>query len=200
MAVRSLSDLARQWSRPFLLPVARIFSRLGIGPNAVSLIGLAAYGATGVMIGLGYPFWAGVMLAISGPLDAVDGLVARENGMASRFGAFLDSTIDRYAEFFLFSGLMFRMTLDACGWEWQGPLLVLSAMSGSFLVSYARARAEALGFDCKVGLFTRFERIFMLAVGLIFDLIYPVLFVLAVFTHITAIHRIIHVYRQKDTG
>lgn len=199
MATWSFSDWARGWSRPFLLPVARLFLRMGIGPNAISLIGLAAYGVIGVMIALGSPFWAGVMLAIFGPLDAVDGLVARENGMVSRFGAFLDSTIDRYAEFFLFAGLMVHMSSGQDGWEWCAPLLVLSAMSGSLLVSYARARAEALGFACKVGILTRFERLLILAVGLIFDLIYPALLILVVFTHITAIHRIIHVYRQKDT-
>ncbi|MGQ9499355.1 MAG: CDP-alcohol phosphatidyltransferase family protein [Dissulfurimicrobium sp.] len=197
--MRSFSDWARDWSRPLLLPVARFFLRMGIGPNAISLLGLAVYVAIGAMIGAGYLSLAGFMLAVFGPLDAIDGLAARENGMASRLGAFLDSTIDRYAEFFLFLGLMFNMSLDVGGWEWQqGPLLVLSAMSGSFLVSYARARAEALGFECKVGLLTRFERLFILAVGLIFDLVHPALMILAIFTHITAIHRIVHVYRQKD--
>jgi CDP-diacylglycerol--glycerol-3-phosphate 3-phosphatidyltransferase len=171
---------------------------MGIGPNAISLIGLVAYVVIGVVIGAGHLSLAGLMLAVFGPLDAVDGLAARESGMVSRFGAFLDSTIDRYAEFFLFAGLMVHMSSDVDSGEWRAPLLVLSAMSGSLLVSYTRARAEALGFACKVGLLTRFERLLILAVGLIFDLIYPVLLVLAVFTHITAIHRIIHVYRQKD--
>ncbi|MGC9021653.1 MAG: CDP-alcohol phosphatidyltransferase family protein [Dissulfurimicrobium sp.] len=196
--MKSPSDLARGWSRPLLLPVARLFSHIGLGPNAISIIGLAAYGATGVMIGLGSLFWAGIMLAVFGPLDAVDGLVARENGMVSRFGAFLDSAVDRYAEFFLFVGLMIHTSSDTDGWGWWAPLLTLSAMSGSLLVSYTRARAEALGFTCNVGLLTRFERILILVVGFIFDLIYPMLIILAVFTHATAIQRIIHVYRQKD--
>ncbi len=76
--------------------------------------------------------------------------------------------------------------------------LVLSAMTGSLLVSYTRARAEALGFSCKVGVLTRFERIFILAVGLIFGWIYPVLVIIAVFTHITALQRIFHVYKQSS--
>ena len=194
----SFSDWCRDWFRPYLLSVARFLGKLGLSPNMVSIIGLMAYGASGLILGFGYPAAAGWMLAVFGPLDAVDGLLAREQGQVSPFGAFLDSTVDRYAEFFLFLGFLAYLMIDR-----QGSLveaaLVLSAMTGSLLVSYTRARAEALGFSCKVGVLTRFERIFILAVGLIFGWIYPVLVIIAIFTHITALQRIFHVYRQaKD--
>ncbi|OPL10674.1 MAG: hypothetical protein AVO38_16420 [delta proteobacterium ML8_D] len=193
----SFSDWCRDRFRPCLLPVARFLGRLGLSPNMVSIIGLIAYGASGLVLGMGYPAAAGWMLAIFGPLDAVDGLLAREQGQASPFGAFLDSTVDRYAEFFLFLGLLAYLMIDRQGGLLEAAL-VLSAMTGSLLVSYTRARAEALGFSCKVGVLTRFERIFILAVGLIFGWIYPVLAIIAIFTHITALQRIIHVYRQSS--
>ncbi len=168
---------------------------MGLTPNAVSLIGLAAYGACGLVLAMGYRAEAGWMLAVFGPLDAVDGLLAREMGKATRFGAFLDSTIDRFAEFFLFFGLMvYLFRFQEAGWE--EACLVLSALSGSLLVSYTRARAEALGYFCTVGILTRFERLFIFAVGLIFNWIYSVLWILAVFANLTAVHRILHVLGQ----
>ena len=193
----SFSDWCRERFRPYLLSVARFLGRLGLSPNMVSIIGLIAYGASGLVLGMGYPAVAGWMLAVFGPLDAVDGLLAREQGRVSTFGAFLDSTVDRYAEFFLFLGLMAYLFLHRQGGLIEAAL-VLSAMTGSLLVSYTRARAEALGFSCKVGVLTRFERIFILAVGLIFGWIYPVLVIIAIFTHITALQRIFHVYRQAS--
>jgi CDP-diacylglycerol--glycerol-3-phosphate 3-phosphatidyltransferase len=165
----------------------------------VTLAGLVAYGASGLVLGLGYPAAAGWILAVLGPLDAVDGLLAREQQRSSSFGAFLDSTVDRYAEFFLFLGLLIHMTLNE-GRGLGAAVLILAAMTGSILVSYTRARAEALGFECKVGLLTRFERLFLLAVGLIFGWIYPVLVVLALLTHVTALQRIFHVYRNAQAG
>jgi CDP-diacylglycerol---glycerol-3-phosphate 3-phosphatidyltransferase len=193
----SFSDCCRVWFRPYLLLIARFFGKLGLSPNMVSIIGLITYGASGWVLGMGHPVAAGWMLAVFGPLDAVDGLLAREQGRASPFGAFLDSTVDRYAEFFLFLGLMAYLMLQ----RQEGLIdaaLVLAAMTGSLLVSYTRARAEALGFNCKVGILTRFERILILALGLILGWIYPVLVIIAVFSHITALQRIFHVYRQSS--
>ena len=193
----SFSDWCRDWFKPYLLSVAHFLGRLGLSPNMVSIIGLIAYGVSGLVLGMGYPAAAGWLLAVFGPLDAIDGLLAREQGLVSPFGAFLDSTVDRYAEFFLFLGLLVYLILHRQGGLLEAAL-VLSAMTGSLLVSYTRARAEALGFSCKVGVFTRFERLFLLAVGLIFGWIYPVLVILAIFTHITVLQRIFHVYRQSS--
>lgn len=191
----SFSSWCRGWTRPFLLPVARFFGRLGLSPNGVSMLGLISYGGIGCAIGLGHPLLAGVLLAVLGPLDAVDGLLAREQGRVTRFGAFLDSCLDRYAEYFLFLGL--AVFFHQRGDGFAGELLVLFAFSGSLLVSYTRARAEALGFSCTVGMLTRFERLFILAVGLLFGWILPALAVIAVLAHVTAFQRMFHVYRKS---
>jgi CDP-diacylglycerol--glycerol-3-phosphate 3-phosphatidyltransferase len=193
----SFSDWCRERFKPYLLSVARFLGWLGLSPNMVSIIGLVAYGASGLVLGMGHPAAAGWLLAVFGPLDAVDGMLAREQGRVSLFGAFLDSTVDRYAEFFLFLGLMAYLMIHRQGALLEAAL-VLAAMTGSLLVSYTRARAEALDFHCKVGVLTRFERLFLFAVGLIFGWIYPILVILAVFTHITALQRIIHVYKQSS--
>jgi len=196
---RSFSDWCRRWSRPFLLPVARFLGRLGFSPNMVTMLGLAAYGVCGLVLGLGHPAAAGWLLALFGPLDVVDGLLARERSQVSAFGAYLDSAMDRYAEFFLFLGLLVHLMRNEGGGFIEAGL-VLAAMTGSLLVSYNRARAEALGFDCRVGLLTRFERLFFLAVGLIFGWILPVLVVLAVLSHVTAVQRVLHVRNQARSG
>jgi len=191
----SFSEWCRTWSKPLLLPAARFLGGIGLSPNMVTIIGLFAYAASGLVLGIGYPLAAGLILAALGPLDAVDGLLAREQGKVTVFGAFLDSTLDRYAEFFLFLGLAAYLLLYENG-GFPEAVMVISALTGSIMVSYARARAEALGFDCRVGIMTRFERLLILAAGLIFGWIFPVLVFLAFFTHVTAIHRIVHVYRQ----
>ncbi len=191
----SFTPWLRRVTRPFLLPIARGLGKLGLSPNAITLLGLLAYGATGLVLALGYRFSAGVMLVILGPLDALDGLLARDTGQVSKFGAFLDSNVDRFAEFFLFLGLLYYLFhFRHAGFK--EAALVLTSMTGSLLVSYARARAEALGFTCTVGLMTRVERLILFGVALLFDLIVPVLWVLAILTPITAIHRIIHVYGE----
>ncbi len=190
-----VSDWFRQRSRAWYLPVAKALASLGLTPNAVSIAGAAAFAGAGLLAALGHYAAAGWVMAVLGPLDRVDGLMARECGMDSRFGAFLDSTLDRFAEFFLFLGVLVgQFRFHGAGTE--EAAVIMSALTGSLLVSYARARAESLGFDCKVGLLSRFERLFLIAVGLIFGFIYQVMVFLAVFTHVTAIHRIIHVYSQ----
>lgn len=192
--VSAFSDWCRSWSRWYLVPVARFFAKMGFTPNGVTLLGAFAYLLCGLVLGLGYRQLSGWMLAVLGPLDVVDGLLARERGETSRFGAFLDSSIDRFAEFFLFSGLLFYFhTVGEL--HVMNSFLVLSAMTGSLLVSYTRARAEALGFECRVGLLTRFERLFIFAVGLILGFIEHALVILALFSHFTAIQRMVHVWR-----
>jgi CDP-diacylglycerol--glycerol-3-phosphate 3-phosphatidyltransferase len=192
----SFSDWCRNWSRPLLLPVARFFAHLGLTPNGVTILCLFSYACTGIALGLGFPVLAGFMLAVLGPLDAVDGLLAREQGKETKTGAFLDSTLDRYAEVFLFAGLLYYL-FQINNNYFLNAFLIFISITGSILVSYNRARAEALGFSCKVGLLTRFERLLILAIGLITGWIYPALIILSIFTHLTAIHRLIHVIKQS---
>lgn len=181
-------------SEPFFLPVVRGLARLRVHPNVVSVCGFLGVAMAGMAIGMGRTFLGGVLLALFGPLDAVDGLLARRTNRASTFGAFLDSTLDRYAEIALFLGLTFHfLRLGSVA----GVLLSLLTLGGSLMVSYTRARAEGLGLSCKVGLFTRFERLLALTLGLLTGWVLPVLAALALLTHLTAFQRILHVYRES---
>jgi CDP-diacylglycerol--glycerol-3-phosphate 3-phosphatidyltransferase len=144
-------------------------------------------------------FLGGWLLIAAALFDTLDGAVARISGKTTRFGAFLDSVMDRYSEAVtLLAIAAYYLTQP----EPQLPvMLVIFALAGSLMVSYARARAEGLGIDCKEGFFQRTERIVVLIVGLIFGWLLPVLWILAVGTNLTAIQRIVDVYRNAgDTA
>ncbi|NPB09862.1 MAG: CDP-alcohol phosphatidyltransferase family protein [Thermodesulfobacteria bacterium] len=196
MATFTLTDRVRAWSQPFLAPIADFLARLRVSPNTVTILGFLGCVAVGVVLALGYLRLGGLMLAIFGPLDAVDGLLARRSGQQTKFGAFLDSTLDRYSEIVIFGGLLYFLLETN---QSLAVLLLFFALSGSLMVSYTRARAEALGFECKVGLLTRFERLLLLTGGLITGWLLPVLAILAVFTNLTALQRIIHVRKQAKS-
>ncbi|QJA06041.1 CDP-alcohol phosphatidyltransferase family protein [Thermosulfurimonas marina] len=188
----TFTERVKARSEPLLLPLARLLARLRVSPNAVSVAGFLGVALAGGFIALGHLRLGGLLLGIFGSLDAVDGLLARRTGQVSTFGAFLDSTLDRYAEIVLFLGILWYLLV------WEDPLgvvLAFVALTGSLMVSYARARAEGLGLSCKVGLLTRFERLLLLTLGLLLGLLIPVLAVLAVLTHFTTLQRILHVRR-----
>ena len=186
-------DRVKARSEPLLLPLARTLARLRVSPNAVSVAGFLGVSLAGLSVALGHPRLGGLLLGLFGPLDAVDGLLARRTGQASTFGAFLDSTLDRYAEIGLFLGILWHFLRQG-----NAPGVVLSflALTGSLMVSYARARAEGLGLSCKVGLLTRFERLLLLTLGLLSGFLLPAVALLAAFTHVTALQRLLHVHRQ----
>ncbi|WP_022853977.1 CDP-alcohol phosphatidyltransferase family protein [Thermodesulfatator atlanticus] len=196
MSSYTLTDRVRELSKPFLIPIADFLARLKIPPNAVSLAGFLGCVATGIALGLGYFRLAGLLLLIFGPLDAIDGLLARRSGKKSTFGAFFDSTLDRYAEIAIFGGFIFYAF--QIGHMLLG-LAAFLALCGSLMVSYTRARAEALGIECKVGLLTRFERLAILTAGLLLEWFLPVLIFIAFFANLTALQRIIHVWRATKS-
>jgi len=136
----------------------------------------------------------GALVLVAGLFDMLDGALARLSHRTTRFGAFLDSTLEvRYAEAVLMLGLLVPYLARPGSAE---PLLIYAVLVGSLMVSYARARAEGLGLRCEVGWAPRPERIFLLALGLIVDQVLPVLIILAVITNFTAVQRIVHVWRQ----
>lgn len=195
-----LENLGRRVAHLLFSPLVNLLAARGITPNQVTWAGLLSYGVVAWLLTAGFSKTAGVVLVVLGPLDAIDGMLARQTGQADSKGAFLDSTLDRYAEVLLFLGLtchLFQesyqdsreMLLNAC--------LVLAALSGSLLVSYVRARAESLGFSCKIGLMTRFERIFLISIALIFDVVRPAIALLAVLAHLTAAQRIRYIMKQN---
>ncbi|MDQ7029955.1 MAG: CDP-alcohol phosphatidyltransferase family protein [Ardenticatenia bacterium] len=171
--------------------VARLVATSGVSPNALTVMGFAFTAGVAVVLAQGAFVVGGVLLIVSALFDTLDGGVARATGRVSPFGAFLDSTLDRWAEALLYGGLLW--------WFWQQnqgleATLAYATIIGSLLVSYTRARAEGLGIECKVGWFTRFERIAILVLGLLLDQITFALVPLAVLSNFTALQRMWHVY------
>jgi CDP-diacylglycerol--glycerol-3-phosphate 3-phosphatidyltransferase len=194
----TLTDWARAKGAIILGPIARLMARLGIHPNTITLFGMLLQIGIGVLFGLGYlPLGGWLLLALS-PVDALDGLLARMLGKQSRFGAFLDSTIDRISDSALILGL-------AAHYMGQGDFLyvalLLLSLVASMMISYVRARAESLGFSCKGGLMTRMERIVLIGALSAFGLHIPLVWALAALAVFTVIQRIVYVYgvsRMED--
>jgi CDP-diacylglycerol--glycerol-3-phosphate 3-phosphatidyltransferase len=166
--------------------------RLGIHPNTITLVGMLLQVGIGVLFGFGYLRLGGVLLLVVSPVDALDGLLARTLGKQSRFGAFLDSTFDRISDASLILGLA---AYDIWRGDYLSVALLLVATVASMMVSYVRARAEALGFSCKVGLLTRLERILLIGVLSAVGLHQPLVWALAILSAFTMVQRIVSIYR-----
>jgi CDP-diacylglycerol--glycerol-3-phosphate 3-phosphatidyltransferase len=188
-----ISERIGTWVRRYMLHVGAWFASVGITPNMATLIGLALNGIVAVIIAFGYPVLGGVLLLFASAFDMVDGAIARSTNAVSTFGGFFDSTIDRYSEIVVYIGLL--VWLNQTGDDHLGSVLTLVAATGALMISYARARAEAIGYKASVGLVARPERVVLLAICLIINQPLWALWVLAVLTHVTAAWRIIHVYR-----
>ncbi|HEV2074289.1 MAG TPA: CDP-alcohol phosphatidyltransferase family protein [Thermomicrobiales bacterium] len=188
-----ISERIGTWVRRYMLHVGAWFASVGITPNMATLIGLALNGIVAVIIAFGYPVLGGVLLLFASAFDMVDGAIARSTNAVSKFGGFFDSTIDRYSEIVVYIGLL--VWLNQTGDDHLGSVLTLVAATGALMISYARARAEAIGYKASVGLVARPERVVLLAICLIINQPLWALWVLAVLTHVTAAWRIIHVYR-----
>jgi CDP-diacylglycerol--glycerol-3-phosphate 3-phosphatidyltransferase len=186
----TFADKMRVWFRWYLNPIATFFNRLGIRPNTVTLIGLAGTVGCAILIAYGHMTWAGILLLVMGPVDAMDGALARMRNEATAWGAFVDSVTDRYSELVLFLGFLIHYMLHANA---TGILLAYLAAAGSVLVSYVKARADASKLDANVGLLTRVERYLVLIPGLIFNLPLAVLVIIAIFANFTALQRILRV-------
>lgn len=196
----TLSDLARKWGGGILEPIARLIGRTGVSPNVVTLTGASLNLGVAWILAKGHMRIGGFLIPLVALFDALDGSLARLTGRRSRFGAFLDSTMDRLSEAILYLGLLFFYTRHGAK---QEILLIYATIVGSLMVSYARARAEGLGLQCKVGLLTRLERIIVLTVALILDQMSIALWVLAILTNFTALQRMYHVWRAthgEDEG
>jgi CDP-diacylglycerol--glycerol-3-phosphate 3-phosphatidyltransferase len=195
---KSFTDNMRVWFRWYYLPIAEFLNRIGIRPNTLTLIGLAGTVGVAVLISLNYMTWAGLLLLLMGPVDVMDGALARLRNEASDWGAFVDAVTDRYSELFLFLGFLIHYLVQG---NVAGILLAYLAASGSVLVSYVKARADASKLDANVGLLTRVERYLVLIPGLIFSGLYPplaliALIIIAIFANITALQRIFRVRQE----
>ncbi|HEU5358795.1 MAG TPA: CDP-alcohol phosphatidyltransferase family protein [Gemmatimonadales bacterium] len=187
-------------------PAVNVLVRSGIRPNTITSVGTAVVIASAVCYALGQIRWGGALLLLSGVADTLDGQVARAGNLATKFGAFYDSTLDRVGDGATFIGIAVYL-LSAPGVAWR-EVAVLACMLGvlsSLLVSYARARAEGIGVDCKVGIAQRAERIVGLGVpsllvgagpsGVVLEVIVGALTVASI---ITVVQRFVYVYRQTE--
>ncbi len=188
-----ISEPIGRMVRKYMLGVGRAFARLGVTPNMATLIGFGLNAVVALVLASGQPRVAGVMLLVASAFDMVDGAIARSTGSVSTFGGFLDSTVDRYSEIVVYIGLL--VWLNTTGDDHLGSLLVLVSATGALMISYARARAEAIGHKASVGLVARPERVVLLGICLILNIPMVALWILAVATHLTAVWRMIHVWR-----
>jgi CDP-diacylglycerol--glycerol-3-phosphate 3-phosphatidyltransferase len=182
----------------------RPLAQLGITPNTLTFVGLLLSMITAGVIAQGYLLVGGLLVLFAGIFDMFDGALARARNASSTFGAFLDSTLDRYSESIILFGLFWYVlqaqTLHENLWPFlheQSWMLssIYIAVVGSLLVSYAKARAEGLGLECKTGLLARPERVVILAIGLITGTVIWAVLLLAIFSNFTAIERIVHIWQ-----
>ena len=180
--------------RLIFLPLVKVFSF--VPPNLITFIGLLVVAIAAILIFIGKFRIGGVVLIIGSIFDTIDGQIARAEGKTSKFGAFLDSTLDRYAEFFIFFSIAFA------GKGYFLTFLCFVSILGTFLTSYTRARAHSLGVDIKEGFFTRVERIIIIVIGLIIlpDQMIYIMAVLAIGTNMTAIQRILIAHKRLENG
>lgn len=176
----------------------------GIQPNSITWAGLVFTLIAAYLFGKGSFFWGGVFLVIAGTCDVLDGMVARKTDRKSKFGAFFDSTVDRYSDIFIFLGIAVHFN------SLYIYVLVIFSITGSLLTSYTRARAGALKIDCKVGLMQRPERVTYISAAAVFDgilgilfsvehfLIILVLWFVALMSNITVLQRVLYVKNELE--
>jgi CDP-diacylglycerol---glycerol-3-phosphate 3-phosphatidyltransferase len=177
-------------------PIGRSLHRIGISADLLTILGLVIAAATAVAIASGHLLWAFFGVVLTGLPDLLDGSVARYSGKAGPRGAFLDSTADRVADGLLFGGVAWYLADEGK----YLPILVLAVLALSMLITYERARAESLGFSARGGLMERAERMVLLAIALLFDILVPMMWVMLVLTAFTAVHRFVMVWRQASAA
>ncbi len=174
-------------------PIGAFFNRLGLTPNTMTVLGLAGNAVGAYFLLRGEMFIGGLIVLAMGPIDALDGTMARLRGEPTDFGAFVDSVTDRYSELVILGGLLLYYTMQG---NRVGVVAAYLAAAGSVLVSYTRARAQSLGKETKIGILTRLERYLVLAPSLVFNIPLVGLWIIAILANVTALQRIVDVRRQ----
>lgn len=191
-----ITKLVRRYTTWILEPIARFCIRLGLSPNDVTILGLFLISGVAALLALGHLRLAGVLMLIGAGADGVDGTMARMLGRSSRFGAFFDSTLDRYSEAITLFGLFVYFLRMG---DNEALILLYVAMVGSVMVSYTRARAEGVGLECKRGFLTRVERVILLMIALIVGQVRIGLWLLAILSQLTALQRIYVVWKASKS-
>ena len=178
-------------------PILQALAKTGITPSAITWFGFILTAGAAALIITQHLFAAGFVVLVAGFFDILDGALARYTNRVTRFGALLDSTLDRLSEAVLLVSILVLYIGD----QPVAPIiLVCAALVGSLMVSYIRARAEALGLECEVGFFTRPERVVVLALGLllnqVFDALIIALAIIVVLSFFTVGQRLVYVWQQ----
>ncbi len=191
----TFTDFLRARTKFIIDPIVTFMARYRLSPDLLTVLGVVAHFFFAWLLAIGQMQWAAVAMFFIAPLDALDGALARKLGRKQGgFGAFLDSTLDRVAEIVLFAGFILYYVA-------QEDTVMLGvayvAITGSLMVSYTRARAEALGYSCKIGIMSRVERYAVMMFFLVLNLPQVALIILAVLTYFTMGQRMFHVWQQS---
>ncbi len=168
---------------------------LRISANTITFLGFVFACLGGASFATGRFPLGGLMILLAGAADILDGAVAKRTGRITEFGAFFDSCLDRYSDVILLGGAAYYYAVNG---PMRNVILAILSIGGTILISYSKARAENIGISCKVGFWERPERTFMLMLGGFFWRMPSILWELAIFTNITAAHRIYYTWRQAD--
>ena len=175
-------------------PLSSLAGRIDVNPNTVTVTGFVITAVAAIALTQNL-LAGGILIILGGIFDLLDGVIARANDRATDFGAFLDSVLDRYSDAFLLLGFsLYFLKKDSI----TGLILSIGTLIGALIISYARARAEGLGEKCDTGLMERPERIILMAFGALTGWIFPVMWIMAILTHVTVIQRILYVRKAMN--
>ncbi|GAP40612.1 CDP-alcohol phosphatidyltransferase family protein [Flexilinea flocculi] len=191
----TFSDRCRVWFKQFGDISSRFLLKIGLSANAVTIIGCVGHLFAAYLAAVGQFTWAGILLLFFAVTDFFDGTMSRmtTGGKGTKFGAVLDSTTDRYAEFMIFGGLIYYYAVHG---DYLLMIVSYAAIMGSILVSYTRAKGEIAGLNMKLGLMSRLERYLFLVPCLFFNVPFIAMWAIALGSQFTAIQRIVHIYRE----
>ena len=178
-------------------PAIQLLTRWNMHPNTFTTLGFIVSCFSTYFMAVGLFRIASLLVLLAGLFDTIDGKLARDSGKVSRFGALFDSTLDRYSEVILFFGMAYYFIEHDL---YLSSIAVAVALGGSLMVSYIRARAEGLGFDCRVGILQRPERLLLISLGGLIHIkaLIVVIWIIAVLSNVTAVVRIVHVWREDQ--
>ena len=194
----TLTDRLRKVAAGILDPIVSFLARIGVSPDMLTILGMLFHFLFAWLIATGEFLWAGLLILIFVPMDALDGALARKIGRQGNFGAFLDSNSDRIAEIILYSGYISWFSQQE---DFLAATAAYAAAAGSLMVSYSRARAESLNYNCKIGLFSRVERYVVIVASLVIagfveQAVAVGIYILAIGTWFTVAQRVYHVWKQ----
>lgn len=175
-------------------PLSPLIKRIPLNPNILTITGFMITAFAALILPHNLKL-GGLLILVGSLFDMLDGIVARINNKATRFGAFLDSVLDRYSDAFLFLSITWYLAERG---NHTGAFLSLGTLVGAFLISYARARAEGLGETCHTGIMERPERLILLIFATLTGWLAPVLWIMLILTHITVVQRVYHVWRVMN--